>query len=537
MTRLGFCVCARVVPGASMMSAQAPAPRRAPPSPAAARRQAFQPPPDLSEVLLRMPRRHQAQGRRQHRASHPAVRSVVRRRVLGGLGQGRRDAGDAARCRRRTRRNSSRPTTNARRRRRGSGRRLSAYEAEHAGDPGRVTVRRLTSAEYAYAIRDLTGIDIKVGVDASSDSVGGEGFTNFGDVQFVEDTSIERYLEAAKLVADHAVVGAGPLEFYADAGKTGLELSALSRINDLYADEGVSRGVRRRRTPVRARPVRQGVVRRLVLQTPRRAGRSRRDDSRTRGEGRHHRPLCRAHLDGGQQAEHRVSDARDGGRLDEPARADLRRQRVAGQGARRLRRSLQSADHLAKLVLCSRRSGGRRRGRRESAGVRRHDAQGRADSPLHVRVGRSRRSRARRAAPTPGPAKVYLTFTDVNPTTGRDARGHLAQPARGHARRGRARARRARRRGARRAVAVRRRPRSRRRRPDSVHATAARRAAGRRRRRRWRSGRAPTEPRWARTISRRPERCRSRSTCLPAATSWSSRRMPSSAGTGTPWCA
>ena len=105
---------------------------------------------------------------------------------------------------------------------------MKAYEAAHAGEPGRVTVRRLTSAEYAYAIRDLTGIDVKVGVDASSDSVGGEGFANFGDVQFVQDESIERYLEAAKLVADHAVVGAGPLEFYADPGKTGLELSALT---------------------------------------------------------------------------------------------------------------------------------------------------------------------------------------------------------------------------------------------------------------------------------------------------------------------
>jgi hypothetical protein len=115
---------------------------------------------------------------------------------------------------------------------------LGKYEAEHAGDPGRVTVRRLTSAEYAYAVRDLTGIDIKVGVDASSDSVGGEGFTNFGDVQFVEDTSIERYLEAAKLVAEHAIVGAGPLEFFPDTGKTGLELSALSRINELYASKG-----------------------------------------------------------------------------------------------------------------------------------------------------------------------------------------------------------------------------------------------------------------------------------------------------------
>jgi len=115
---------------------------------------------------------------------------------------------------------------------------LKAYETEHAGDPGRVTVRRLTSAEYAYAIRDLTGVEIKVGVDASSDSVGGEGFTNFGDVQFVQDENVERYLEAAKQVADHALVGAGPLAFYPDPGRTGLELSALNRINNLYESRG-----------------------------------------------------------------------------------------------------------------------------------------------------------------------------------------------------------------------------------------------------------------------------------------------------------
>ena len=115
---------------------------------------------------------------------------------------------------------------------------LKAYEADHAGEPGPVTVRRLTSAEYAYAIQDLTGIEVKSGIDTSNDSVGGEGFANFGDVQFVQDESIERYLEAAKLVADHAVIGAGPLEFYSDPGKTGLELSALSRINDLYASKG-----------------------------------------------------------------------------------------------------------------------------------------------------------------------------------------------------------------------------------------------------------------------------------------------------------
>jgi mono/diheme cytochrome c family protein len=115
---------------------------------------------------------------------------------------------------------------------------LAAYEARYAGQPGPVTVRRLTSAEYKYAIEDLTGVAMKVGIDASSDSVGGEGFANFGDVQFVQDATIERYLEAARAVADHAVIGAGPVGFFHDPGDTGLELSALHRINSLYARHG-----------------------------------------------------------------------------------------------------------------------------------------------------------------------------------------------------------------------------------------------------------------------------------------------------------
>ncbi len=115
---------------------------------------------------------------------------------------------------------------------------LKTYEREHGGEPGRVTVRRLTSGEYAYAVRDLTGLDLKSGIDVSSDSVGGEGFTNFGDVQFMQDAIVERYLEGAKKVADHAVVGAGPLQFYSDPGRSGLELSALNRINQIYEANG-----------------------------------------------------------------------------------------------------------------------------------------------------------------------------------------------------------------------------------------------------------------------------------------------------------
>lgn len=115
---------------------------------------------------------------------------------------------------------------------------LEAYIKAHSGDPGRVTVRRLTSGEYTYAIHDLTGFDFDLGIDASNDSVGGEGFTNFGDVQFMQDANLQRYLEAAKLVADHAVVGAGPLQFYEDPGKTGFEMSAIHRIKDIYNTYG-----------------------------------------------------------------------------------------------------------------------------------------------------------------------------------------------------------------------------------------------------------------------------------------------------------
>jgi len=58
--------------------------------------------------------------------------------------------------------------------------RLDDYARLHEGDPGRVTVRRLTGGEYAYTIRDLTGVNLKVDGGIASDSVGGEGFTNLG---------------------------------------------------------------------------------------------------------------------------------------------------------------------------------------------------------------------------------------------------------------------------------------------------------------------------------------------------------------------
>jgi uncharacterized protein DUF1592/uncharacterized protein DUF1588/uncharacterized protein DUF1587/uncharacterized protein DUF1585/uncharacterized protein DUF1595/cbb3-type cytochrome c oxidase subunit III len=119
---------------------------------------------------------------------------------------------------------------------------LDKFIRETAGDPGRVVLRKLTSAEYACTIHDLTGLDLELEKHFDVDPAGGEGFSNVGDVQFIQDSTLERYLEAAKTVAAHAVIGAGPLQFYRDPGKTGQELSAIDRIRKIYEQHGFRTG-------------------------------------------------------------------------------------------------------------------------------------------------------------------------------------------------------------------------------------------------------------------------------------------------------
>lgn len=119
---------------------------------------------------------------------------------------------------------------------------LEDYIQQNAGDPGKIALRRLTSAEYAYTIEDLTGLDLDLEKSFVGEAVGGEGFSNVGEVQFMQDSSLERYLEVAKTVASHAIIGAGPLAFYQDPGKTGQEFSAINRIRDIYQNHGFRTG-------------------------------------------------------------------------------------------------------------------------------------------------------------------------------------------------------------------------------------------------------------------------------------------------------
>ena len=264
---------------------------------------------------------------------------------------------------------------------------LDEYDAQHAGEPGRITVRRLTSAEYAYAIRDLTGIDIRTGIDASSDSVGGEGFANFGDVQSVQDTTVEHYLEAAKQIADHAVIGSGPLAFYADSGDSGLELSALDRIDHLYATRGFRVVSGEGGRPFGFERYAKAFYVAWYLQASRRAGRSGGHDPRPRGEGRHHRPLRRAHVGRRQPDRRRLPEPRhDRGLAGDSAR---RRPTPRPRWPRRVptpRRSPRSWSTWPSWFFARGDLAAGGAGDESPLRVRRHHADRRAEARLHLRA-------------------------------------------------------------------------------------------------------------------------------------------------------
>lgn len=76
-------------------------------------------------------------------------------------------------------------------------------------DPGRVTIRRLNRAEYNNTIRDLIGIDLRPADDFPLDDVS-EGFDTLGDVLSLPPLLLERCVDAADRILDHAIVADGP---------------------------------------------------------------------------------------------------------------------------------------------------------------------------------------------------------------------------------------------------------------------------------------------------------------------------------------
>ncbi len=83
---------------------------------------------------------------------------------------------------------------------------LHAEALANAGDPGEVVLRRLSNAELTYTLRDLTGVDLDPARDLPIDGAAGEGFTNAGEALVMSPVLLNKYLQAAKRVADHAVL-------------------------------------------------------------------------------------------------------------------------------------------------------------------------------------------------------------------------------------------------------------------------------------------------------------------------------------------
>lgn len=82
--------------------------------------------------------------------------------------------------------------------------RLRQFDCGSASRPGRVTMRRLNRTEYNNTVRDLTGLDLRLANDFPSDDVG-NGFDNIGDVLSLPPILMEKYLAAAKQIADEVM--------------------------------------------------------------------------------------------------------------------------------------------------------------------------------------------------------------------------------------------------------------------------------------------------------------------------------------------
>lgn len=114
-----------------------------------------------------------------------------------------------------------------------------------AGDPGRVLLRRLSHAEYTYTIRDLTGVDsLDPAKEFPIDGAGGEGFTNTGDSLAMSPALLNKYLDAAKGIAAHAVPLPDGIRFSPHVTRQDWTNEILDRIRtkyQQYSDPGGSK--------------------------------------------------------------------------------------------------------------------------------------------------------------------------------------------------------------------------------------------------------------------------------------------------------
>lgn len=106
----------------------------------------------------------------------------------------------------------------------------------HSGEPGPVLARRLSNAEYNYTIRDLTGVDIQPTRDFPVDPANEAGFDNTGESLAMSPALLQKYLDAARYVADHLVLQPEGFSFapHPVATSTDRDKYAVERIVSFY---------------------------------------------------------------------------------------------------------------------------------------------------------------------------------------------------------------------------------------------------------------------------------------------------------------
>ena len=114
---------------------------------------------------------------------------------------------------------------------------MRAEEArKNAGDPGIVLARRLSNAEYNYTVRDLTGVDLRPTREFPVDPANPEGFDNSGESLTMSPALLNKYLQAAREVADHIVLTPDGFEFapHPMLVETDRDRYAIQRIVEFY---------------------------------------------------------------------------------------------------------------------------------------------------------------------------------------------------------------------------------------------------------------------------------------------------------------
>ncbi len=116
---------------------------------------------------------------------------------------------------------------------------IDAEAARTAGDPGPVLARRLSNAEYDGSIRELTGVDIRPTRTFPVDPANAAGFDNSGESLAMSPGLLTKYLEAARMVAEHMLLTPTGIAFapHPVVTDTDRDKYCVKRIVDFYAQQ------------------------------------------------------------------------------------------------------------------------------------------------------------------------------------------------------------------------------------------------------------------------------------------------------------